>query len=63
MPMRNALAFSAAVLLAPTSAVIFATLAPGAAYALDKVDPYICPTMEKGSGKSSTKRDDRKMAR
>jgi hypothetical protein len=48
--MRKALAFSAAVLVAAASAILFGVATAGAAYALDKVDPYICPTMEKGSG-------------
>lgn len=48
--MRNAPAFLAAPILAPICVLMFATLNATAAYALDKVDPYICPTMEKGSG-------------
>jgi hypothetical protein len=48
--MRNALRFSLAVVFAAMSAALFGILTAGEAYALDKVDPYICPTMEKGSG-------------
>jgi hypothetical protein len=32
------------------SAIAFGVLAAGAAHALDKVDPYICPEMQKGTG-------------
>ena len=48
--MRNALAFSLTVVIAAVSAIVSAIPTAGVAYALDKVDPYICPTMEKGSG-------------
>jgi hypothetical protein len=48
--MRHALSFSFAVLIAALSAVAFGTLTAGVALALDKVDPYICPTMQNGSG-------------
>jgi hypothetical protein len=43
--MRNASTLSSAVL----SAILLVLLPAGPAHALDKVDPYICPTMEKGS--------------
>jgi hypothetical protein len=48
--MRNALIRSLAVLFAALSAIMFGTLTAGVAHALDKVDSYICPTKEKGSG-------------
>jgi hypothetical protein len=48
--MRNALTFSMAVVFSPMSTALFGILTAGEAHALDKVDPYICPTMEKGSG-------------
>ncbi|HEY8622630.1 MAG TPA: hypothetical protein VIM74_02080 [Casimicrobiaceae bacterium] len=48
--MRNAIAFSFALLFAASSALIVGTLTAGVAHALDKVDPYICPTMHKGTG-------------
>jgi hypothetical protein len=47
--MRKALAFSMAVSVAALSITLFGILTSGEAHALDKVDPYICPTMEKGS--------------
>ncbi len=48
--MRNALAFPLSISFAALSAITCEILTSGAAHALDKVDPYICPTMEKGSG-------------
>ncbi len=48
--MRNAAAFTMSISLTALSAITCEIAATGAAYALDKVDPYICPTMEKGSG-------------
>ncbi len=48
--MRNALAFLLSISFATLSAITGEILMSGTAYALDKVDPYICPTMEKGSG-------------
>ena len=48
--MRNAHEFSFAVVFAALSALMFGILTAGVAHALDKVDPYICPTMQKGSG-------------
>jgi hypothetical protein len=48
--MRNALPFSLALVFAAMSATLLGVLTAGEAHALDKVDPYICPTMEKGSG-------------
>jgi hypothetical protein len=48
--MRNALTSSTAVLVACLCAGMPAILASRPAQALDKVDPYICPTMDKGSG-------------
>ena len=48
--MRNAFTCSQAVLLAALSVGLFGILTAGEARALDKVDPYICPTKEKGSG-------------
>ena len=48
--MRNALQCFLAVLLAALSVVALGVVTAATAYALDKVDPYICPTMEKGSG-------------
>ena len=38
------------VLTSILSVVLLALLAAGQALALDKVDPYICPTKDKGSG-------------
>ncbi len=48
--MRSAFVFPLALLLAAASAIPFGILTAGTAHALDKVDPYICPTMDKGSG-------------
>jgi hypothetical protein len=47
--MRNAFTCSQAVLLAALSVGLFGILTAGEARALDKVDPYICPTKDKGS--------------
>jgi hypothetical protein len=49
-PMRHALTYSLATVFAAWSTIIFAVLTAGPAYALDKVDTYICPTMHTGSG-------------
>src|SRR5450432_4116255 len=48
--MRGTFFFPLALWLAAASAIPFGILTAGTAHALDKVDPYICPTMEKGSG-------------
>jgi hypothetical protein len=46
---RKAFVSSMTVLLAALSVVLFGILTSGEARALDKVDPYICPTKDKGS--------------
>src|SRR5205085_9322207 len=48
--MRRALLFSFAAVTATLSILALALLNPSLARALDKVDPYICPTMQKGTG-------------
>ena len=47
--MRNAFTYLLAVVLAALSVNLLGVLTAGEARALDKVDPYICPTKEKGS--------------
>ena len=42
--------FSFAARIAILPALAWCLLSPGPADALDKVDPYICPTMQKGTG-------------
>ena len=46
---RKALAFSLTVSLAVLSVTVFGVVTSGEARALDKVDPYICPTNAQGS--------------
>jgi hypothetical protein len=48
--MRNLLAFFLSLVIAALFATTTGVLTAGVAHALDKVDPYICPTKEKGSG-------------
>src|SRR2546423_4380685 len=48
--MLQARAFSFAATIAILPALAWCLLAPSPARALDKVDPYICPTMQKGTG-------------
>jgi hypothetical protein len=47
--MRKALAFSMMASIAVLSVALFGVLTSGDARALDKVDPYICPTKAQGS--------------
>ena len=42
--------FSFAAMTATLSAFALGVLTTGVAHALDKVDPYICPAMQKGTG-------------
>ena len=48
--MRRMLTFSFATVFAVLSTIGYGTLTAGGAQALDKVDPYICPTMHQGTG-------------
>ena len=48
--MCRVLTFSFATVFAVLSTIAYGTLTAGSAYALDKVDTYICPTMHQGSG-------------
>ena len=48
--MRKMLTVSLAAWIAALGLGSSGMLATGPAQALDKVDPYICPTMDKGSG-------------
>jgi len=48
--MRRMLTFSFATVFAVLSTIGYGTLTAGGAHALDKVDPYICPTMHQGTG-------------
>ena len=48
--MRHTLTFSFATMIATLSALAYFVLPADVAQALDKVDPYICPTMQKGTG-------------
>ncbi len=48
--MCRVLKFSFATVFAVLSTIGYGTLTAGSAYALDKVDTYICPAMHQGSG-------------
>src|SRR6266403_5425900 len=48
--MCRVLKFSFVTVFAVLSTIGYGTLTAGSAYALDKVDTYICPAMHQGSG-------------